>query len=145
MGIISSLLNTKTMLRSIDSIPTQELEKIISVGYKRKTPQHTMDKLETAFAKRVTSEEHPLLTDMEPPPSEGVSVEEQLGNMFYRLKNPTYSGGMSKDGILSNMRSAIQDAGGNRNLTNKNILAAAEDAYNQREAIKRRILSRKSI
>ena len=137
MGLLANLLKSKTILKSIDDIPTGELEKIILKRYKKNAPLEQIGKLEDSYAKRVTPEERLKYTDMEPEPSEGVSIDEQLAAAFSKISRPLRLGGMEKSDALANMRDAVWTAGGTKNLTDRNLLAAAEDAYNYKMKLRR--------
>ena len=97
---------------------------------------------------RVLSREEP---DLEPEHEadqhhEGVGVEEQLAEMYRRLVTGD-THGMDLRGLLDNMRATLEEAqrggmtpaGLRENLTDKEILAAAKDAYERRGALRDRI------
>lgn len=121
-------------LQDLEKMNTDDLEKYIDDRYEAGAPQEEIDYLEDIFSKRV-SEEDLNVTEEDTNMGEGISVEEQLADMYNRYINPNYRGGMDEKGIISNMRTAIQNAGGGINLTDKNILAAARDAYEYKKLI----------
>ncbi len=57
--------------------------------------------------------------------SEGISLEEQLSSMYHRYITPSERRGMEPEDIIENMRSAIEKYKPIKNLTDKQILDAA--------------------
>jgi hypothetical protein len=124
--MLNSELLIKSIVASFSDMSTHELEKFIEKRYKEKAPQSEIDKLENEYATRVSEDD----LDM----SEGISLEEQLRNMYHRYITPKDRGGMEEEDIINNMRSAIDSyRGTSSNFSDKQILDAAKDVYMHRK------------
>ena len=123
---------------------TEELEEYIKSRYEANALQKELDELETIFAERVSEEDLNVTEEdinlSEDIGAQGVSIENQLINMYQRLFNPENRWGMTKEDIVSNMRTALEDTGMvsggfKEGISDKEILSAAKDSYERKKAL----------
>jgi hypothetical protein len=97
-----------------------EIQKDLDAAYEREAPQEEIDALETELANFVSEED--MISD-------GISVEEELRNMYIRYIDPTQRHGMTLEDIIANMREVVISNGGRKNITDEELLDASKDAY----------------
>ena len=133
---------TPELQKTISILSTDDLEKLIDKRYEIGASQEELNFLETEFAGRV-SEEDLDITEEELGISEGISVQEQLVNMYHRYLHPELRQGMGVNDILSNMRAVIETAGGKKSIADKQLLFAAKDIYAHRQNLLKKLNYRK--
>jgi len=124
----------KALREFLQGMDTDVLDQVIALRYEAGASQAEINLLEDVYADRVSEEDQP--SDYEPDIFDEVSVEEQLSEMYHRYITPNRRSGMDEEGIISNMRAAVQNARGYENLTDENLLAAAKDAYENKARIR---------
>ena len=129
---------TPELQKTISSLYIDDLEKLIDKRYEIGAFQEELNFLETEFAGRV-SEEDLDITEEELGISEGISVQEQLANMYHRYLRPELRQGMGVNDILSNMHTVIETAGGKEGIADKQLLFAAKDTYAHRQKLLRKL------
>ena len=131
----------KETLRRVE---TKDLEEHIDKRYESSATQDELDLLEEAYAERISEESPGFLEEREGDQTgeDGeASLEELLSNMYARyISGEAETAGMGKKDVLVNMRVNIENFGGKvENISDEEILLAAEDLYNTRkELIERR-------
>ncbi len=145
----------QTVTSEIKGMSTDELESYIDYRYEAGAPQDELDALEITYAKRVT-EEDLNITEDEPNMSEeiglnGGNLELGLIEMYRRYLQPEgqRDGGMEIEDLIHNMRVNLEDAGfkagGLKDITDSQILAAAKDVYEYRVNLIQRYKSRNKL
>lgn len=129
---------TPELQETISSLSTDDLEKLVDKRYEIGASQEELNFLETEFAGRV-SEEDLSITEEDLSISEGISVQEQLVNMYHRYLDPELRQGMGANDILSNMRAVIETAGGKESIADEQLLFAAKDIYAHRQNLLRKL------
>jgi len=138
MKIEKTITVTTELQKTISILFTDDLEKLIDKRYEIGASQEELNFLETEFAGRV-SEEDLSITEEELNISEGISVQEQLVNMYHRYLYPELQQGMGANDILSNIRAVIETAGGKKSIADKQLLFAAKDIYAHRQNLLRKL------
>jgi hypothetical protein len=135
-------------MTSVKRLATDVLECYIELRYEGGATQDELDILETIFARRVT-EEDPAMTEEDIRMSEeqfnGASFEEGLFDLYRRYIQPKgrRDGLMGDTDIISGLRTWAQEAafclgGLKENVTDKQILEAAQDVYERKIDLIRR-------
>ena len=117
-----------------EEMSTDVLEEHILKRYEAKAPRAEINALETEYAKRI-SEEDIRMTEEDINLSEdtnGAGLEQQLTLGYHEYLKPEAerSGQMTDSDLIGNMRDAIETfTGGKSPKSDKSVLAAAKDVY----------------
>ena len=124
----------------IAQMGTEELEAYVDSRYEAGAPQAELEALETAFAGRV-SEDEINMTEEEPNMAEawdmGVDLEEWLAYEYYRYLHPeTEWGGREESGFFNpTLFNDFLSLNLKPNIKRKDILSAAQDAYQYKQRL----------
>jgi DNA repair protein RadC/superfamily II DNA or RNA helicase len=127
----------------------ERLEKLIKQKYQENADEKEIGILETEYSKLISEEDINIIEE-DVNMGEGFSTEELLTSAYINWLEPKDETGMRANGmmdinLINNMRSIIKDGGGVKKLSDKNVLAAAKDAYETKQEFIKRHRAQKAI